>query len=318
MLKKLLCCALLLAPAAPLLAAVPPQEGQKSGATATPLSTASEQDPQGSSGSVNWKVKKTWNIPAGALAFAQTLDEKRVYVLTEDSKVRIFTAEGKELGAVPVAAGVTAIDIAPRGEMLYLLNTRNNRYTAMNISINQTIDVTGAPVRGKLDAPVTIVEFSDFQCPFCIPTAPVVEKVLAAHPDTVRLVFKHFPLTRLHPQAEAAARAAIAAQKQGKFWEMHDALFALGEDGWGADDIIQTTAKKIGLDMRRFTADWNSEETRMALAKDIMDAQNADVNGTPSLFINGTPVSERTPELMNAMIEEALRKAKETASAEQQ
>ena len=83
------------------------------------------------------------------------LDEKRVYVLTEDSKVRIFTAEGKELGAVPVAAGVTAIDIAPRGEMLYLLNTRDNRYTAMNISINQTIDVTGAPVRGKLDAPVT-------------------------------------------------------------------------------------------------------------------------------------------------------------------
>ena len=149
MLKKLLCCALLLAPAAPLLAAVPPQEGQKSGATATPLSTASEQNPQGSSGSVNWKVKKTWNIPAGALAFAQTLDEKRVYVLTEDSKVRIFTAEGKELGAVPVAAGVTAIDIAPRGEMLYLLNTRDNRYTAMNISINQTIDVTGAVLRSE-------------------------------------------------------------------------------------------------------------------------------------------------------------------------
>ncbi len=286
MLKKLLCCALLFVPA-PLLAAGPgqPQEG--------------------SNGDVNWKVQKSWSIPAKSLDFVQTLDEKKVFVLTNDSKVRVFTADGRELGAVPVSSGVSAIDIAPRGEMLYLMDSQGKRYSALSISINQKLDVSGAPVRGKADAPVTIVEFSDFQCPFCIQTVPVVEAVLAAHPDTVRLIFKHMPL-RMHPQAESAARAAIAAQKQGKFWEMHDALFTLGENDWGSESVIESTAKKIGLDMARFTADWNSEDTRMRLTKDMMDAQNADVTGTPTLFINGKPVEDRTKEVMTKMIADAL------------
>ena len=206
--------------------------------------------------------------------------------------------------------GVSAIEIAPRGEMLYLLDTQTGGYTALDISVNQKIDVAGSPVRGKVDAPVTIVEFSDFQCPFCHQVIPVLERVLARHPHDVRLVFKHMPLSRIHPQAEPAARAAIAAQKQGKFWAMYDALFALEEEAWESDKIIEDTAKKVGLDMARFAADLNSEETRMALAKDMMDAQNADVTGTPTLFINGKPMQDRSEDAFESMIAESLAEAK--------
>ncbi len=285
MLKKLLCCSLLLLPA---------------------HLQAADAAPSSANGNVNWTVKASWKLPAKPIDFAQSLDNKKVFFLTEDAKVHVFTAEGQQLGSVPVAAGVSAIDIAPRGEMLYLLNGQDNSYTAMDVSFNQQIDLTGAPIRGKEDAPVTIVEFSDFQCPFCSRMMPVLEKVLAGHPDTVRVAFKHLPLSRIHPQAERAARAAIAAQKQGKFWEVHDAFFSMAEADWASADVIEITAKKAGLDMARFVSDWNSEETRMKLAKDIMDAQNADVNATPSLFINGKPVQDRSPEVIEKMITEAL------------
>ena len=287
MLKKILCCSLLLIPAQ--------------------LQAAESAAPSASANSnVNWTVKASWKLPAKPIDFAQSLDNKKVFILTGDAKVHVFTAEGQQLGSVPVATGVSAIDIAPRGEMLYLLNGQDNSYTAMDVSFNQQIDITGAPIRGKQDAPITIVEFSDFQCPFCNRVMPVLEKVLADHPNSVRVAFKHLPLSRIHPQAEPAARAAIAAQKQGKFWEMHDALFSLAESDWTRADVIETAAKKAGLDMARFVTDWNSEETRMKLAKDIMDAQIADVSATPSLFVNGKPVQDRSPEAIEKMITEAL------------
>ncbi len=295
MLKKLLYCSLLLAPLQ-LQAATPA--------------------PQNTNGKLNWTPAVSWSLPAKPIDFAQSLDNKKVFILTEGAAVHVFTAEGQELGVVPVDAGVSAIDIAPRGEQLYLLNAQDNSYTAMNISFNQQIDLSGAPILGKVDAPVTIVEFSDFQCPFCSRVKPVLDEVLAAHPDTVRVVFKHLPLSRIHPQAEPAARAAIAAQKQGKFWEMHDAFFALSEADWTQADVIETSAKKIGLDMARFVSDWNSEETRMRLAKDIMDAQNADVAATPSLFVNGKPVQDRSPEVIEQMIGEALAMPQAAAAEE--
>lgn len=297
MLKKLLCCSLFLVP--------------------LPLQAAAAAD-NNTSGRVNWSPAVSWALPAKPVDFVQTLDNKKVFILTEDAAVHIFTADGQPLGTVPVAAGVSAIDIAPRGEQLYLINAQDNSYTAMDISFNQQIDLSGAPVLGRADAPVSIVEFSDFQCPFCSQVKPVLDEMLAAHPDRVRVVFKHLPLSRIHPHAEPAARAAIAAQKQGKFWEMHDALFALGESDWARADAIEASAKKIGLDMARFVTDWNSEETRMRLAKDIMDAQNADVTATPSLFVNGKPVQDRSPESLGKMIDEALATVQATTSGEKQ
>ena len=268
-----------------------------------PLSThALELKKNNTSGDLNWSVQATWTIPVKPLDIAQSLDNKKVFILGADSKVYIFTPDGKKMGELPVDANTTAIDIAPRGEMLYLINGKSNSYTSIDISFNQKIDITGAPVQGKADAPVTMVVFSDFECPWCSKLKPVLDQLLAHNKDKLRIVFKHLPL-QMHPQAEPAALAAIAAQKQGKFWEMHDALFEI--TNW-TPNMIDETALKVGLNMEKFKADLASQEIQMQLGKDRTDAQLADVTSTPSLFVNGRPVRERSLPALQAMVADAL------------
>jgi protein-disulfide isomerase len=146
------------------------------------------------------------------------------------------------------------------------------------------IPVSGSPVTGPPQAPLTLVEFSDFQCPFCVQAAPEIQAVLKAYPTQVKLIFKQFPLDQ-HSQAALAAAAALAAHRQGKFWPLHDALFA--QRGKLSRDIIVKLAADLHLDMKRFTADMNSAEMRKAVDKDRDDGETAGVNSTPTIFIGG-------------------------------
>ncbi|MCL1980446.1 MAG: thioredoxin domain-containing protein [Proteobacteria bacterium] len=263
---------------------------------------AQEPGKNNSAGKLNWSVQASWPVPGKPIAIAQSLDNKKVFILAADAKVYIFTPEGIQLGTLPVEPGVTAIDIAARGETLYLVNGKTNTYSAIDISFNQKIDTVGAPVRGKVDAPVTLVLFSDFECPWCGKLEPVLAELLTKNPDKLRIVFKHMPLP-MHPYAEPAALAAIAAQKQGKFWEMHDALFQT--TNW-TPNTIDEAAVQIGLNMDKFRTDLVSPEVQAQLAKDLRDAQAADVNATPSLFINSQPVKDRALSNLQKMVNEAL------------
>jgi protein-disulfide isomerase len=170
-----------------------------------------------------------------------------------------------------------------------------------------TIALAGSPVRGKADAPVTIVEFSDFQCPFCVRSKPIVEGVLAKYPDDVNYVFKHFPLT-FHAAARPAALASMAAQEQGKFWEMHEVLFANQPslDAAKKDEY----AKQAGLDVARFKKDLETKKAEYEKRVDVELSlgQSVDVRGTPTLYVGGKKVRVRTVEGMGAMIEEQLKK----------
>jgi protein-disulfide isomerase len=146
------------------------------------------------------------------------------------------------------------------------------------------VPIAGAPETGPDDAPITLVEFTDFQCPYCALATPQLQLVLQAYPKQVRLFFKEFPLD-MHSQAAFAAAAAVAAQKQGKFWQMHDALFASHNDLHRP--TVFALASAIGLDMKRFEADVDSPEVRKAVAHDLDDGQNVGVMSTPTLFIDG-------------------------------
>ncbi len=146
------------------------------------------------------------------------------------------------------------------------------------------IPVSGAPWIGPQHAPITIVEFSDFQCPYCVASFPEIKAVLKAYPTQVRLIFKQFPL-EIHSQADLAAAAAVAAHKQGKFWEMHDAMFSHHDDL--SRKAILALAKESGLNMERFETDIDSTEVRETVVRDVQDGNRAGVEGTPTLFVNG-------------------------------
>ena len=142
----------------------------------------------------------------------------------------------------------------------------------------------GAPNRGAKDAPITIYEFSDFQCPHCRTAAPQLKKLVESQKGKVRLVFKHFPLSG-HPRARDAAIAAVAAHNQGKFWPMHDLLFDNPDRLEPAD--ISRYAKSIGLNMSRFKADIANKRTAARVDADRKEGSKAGVNGTPAIFVNG-------------------------------
>jgi protein-disulfide isomerase len=152
----------------------------------------------------------------------------------------------------------------------------------------QAIKLEHAPVKGPATAPVSLVEFSDFQCPFCAETAPVVHQLLATYPTQVRLAFKHYPLA-MHKESPLAHEAALAAAAQGKFWEMHDALFA-GQDKLTRDDLI-AKARLLNLDIPRFTKDVDSHRFKPIVEADRQEGNRLGVDGTPFFFINGHAIS---------------------------
>jgi protein-disulfide isomerase len=169
-----------------------------------------------------------------------------------------------------------------------------------------------APQKGSADARITIVEWSDFQCPFCGRVIETLQKIEKTWGADVRFVFKHNPLP-MHPDAPYAAKAAIAAQKQGKFWEMHDKLFEANNSRQPdalKQDKVDAMAKAIGLDMERYRRDVNAPETAQVIREDQAQAARLGANGTPHFFINGARVSGAMPfESFKPVIEAQLKRA---------
>lgn len=147
------------------------------------------------------------------------------------------------------------------------------------------IPIAGSPTKGPDDAAVTIIEFADFECPGCGKAHPVIAKLLAKYPSHVRLVFKNYPLS-IHKHAEKAARAALAAGRQGKFWEMHARLFEM-QPNPPDDAALEKLAKELGLDLKKFADDLASEAIADEVARDRKQGDNLDLESTPLIFING-------------------------------
>ncbi|TMA23315.1 MAG: thioredoxin [Deltaproteobacteria bacterium] len=165
---------------------------------------------------------------------------------------------------------------------------------------------------------MTIVEWSDFQCPFCGRVMPTLEQIEKNYGSDVRVVFKHNPLP-MHPNAPYAAKAAIAAQNQGKFWQMHDKLFEANNshapDGLSQEKVDQM-ARDIGLDMDKYKADVNAPETQARIAADQAQASRLGANGTPHFFINGARVSGAMPyESFKSVIDAQLKRANQALSS---
>ncbi len=170
------------------------------------------------------------------------------------------------------------------------------------------------PAKGAAIPLVTIIEFSDFQCPFCSRLATTLEDVAAEHPRDVKLVFKQFPLVKIHPQAEPAARAALAAHKQGKFWEMHDVMFA-NQKALG-DSRLESYAQQLGLDMTKWKKDFASDALRKHVSEELGLGGKISVSSTPTFFINGRLFKGAQPaEKIRATVDEELLLARKLLEA---
>lgn len=149
-------------------------------------------------------------------------------------------------------------------------------------------------IKGNPEAPVTLLEYSDFQCPACASYYPVVKQLLADYPTALRVAYRHYPLTRIHANAVPAAQAAEAAGRQGKFWEMHDRLFEQ-QESWAkagnADELFAGYAQELGLDVTKFRSDSADPAVRQKINRQQDSGTRLRVQGTPTFFLNGSPIS---------------------------
>ena len=167
-------------------------------------------------------------------------------------------------------------------------------------------DVKGAPIKGAKDALVTIVQFSDFQCPFCSRVNPTLEQLTKDYGDDISVTFRHNPLP-FHNNAEPASEAAMAAHAQGKFWQMHDKLFANQQSLDRAS--LEKHAQDLGLNMAKFKADLDASKYKSTIEAETKEGQAVGVNGTPAVFINGRKISGAYPfETFKKIADEELAK----------
>ncbi|MFZ2681596.1 MAG: thioredoxin domain-containing protein [Patescibacteria group bacterium] len=188
-------------------------------------------------------------------------------------------------------AGIGLLIVGVIGGLIWIGETQDAGVSQPSPISNE---VTAADhVYGPESAAVTIIEYADFQCPTCAAYAPLLEQLLGNNQDNVRLVYRYFPLQTIHPNATIASQAAEAADRQGKFWEMHDLIFAKQAE-WNRlanpRDTFSTYAESLGLDVAQFQTDMDSKEAKNRVNADYRSGLSAGVSGTPTFFINGEPL----------------------------
>lgn len=166
-----------------------------------------------------------------------------------------------------------------------------------------------APSIGPADAPLVIVEFLDYGCPFCRQAFEPIREVTLERAGSVRLVIRDFPIEDIHPGATRASMAARCAQEQGKFWAYHDKLFLLDQRSFVDEDLTQV-AREVGLDVRTFAVCLDSERTRPLVEADLLAGLKAGVEGTPTFFFNGVKIQGApSSEALNYIVDRFLEQA---------
>ena len=218
---------------------------------------------------------------------------------TEEQIDSVYNAYREQLNNAPRdSVAPQIVDFLTRQEravaMQVFVAQLRAQYDVRNYLEPARIEVEAiGPSKGPDDAPITLVEFSDFECPFCVRVLPTIEQVQQTYGDQVRIVYRQFPLNAIHPNAQLSAEASLCADAQGKFWEMHDAIFeARGKAG---ADRLKTMASDLGMDSDLFGTCLDSREFQDQVAADLEAGRQAGVTGTPALFINGRFLSGAQP-----------------------
>ena len=256
--------------------------------------------------------QRTLNLEAVPKDVAVSLNGKWVYVLTDSGDLLVYSGDGELEGRLPVGPSSERLTVGPREDVVFVSDPMEKVVRVFALSLAQEIDVSGAPFQGPEDAPVEITVFSEFQCPYCARLAPLLDEVRTAYPETVKVVFKNYPL-RNHPFAATAAAAALAADRQDAFWPFHDRLFE--HQGELNRNTVAEIAESLGLDFGKLQRDMQDPDIAERIRKDIRDAQAAGVKGVPTVFVNGRRVRARTFEGISDLVEQELGTRSESSAS---
>ena len=254
---------------------------------------------------VEWRIIKDLHLETSPLDITPSNDGKWLYILTPGEILIFSISEGTISDRIPVDKDFDRIAPLPRPGFFTITSSTKKTLQVILFETIYKIDLTDLPFRGPKDALVTVAVFDDYQWPYCGGLEPLLQQVLEKYPNDVKLVIKHFPL-QIHNYARKAAIAALAAGKQGKFWEAHEKLFANQNDL--NDTKVEAIAGELGLDMEKFKKDLQDPAIASIIDRDMNDGLKANVQGTPSIFINGKLLNQRNY-LLQA-VEAALKKKK--------
>lgn len=254
-------------------------------------------------GAVKISDEKILTLDEKPLDTVTSRDGRRIFVLTEKGNLLVYTSDGVLEERLAVGRSFDGLRTGPGEETLILKSQKENLVKIIALSFRRKINTTGSPFKGPADAPVEIIVFSDFQCPYCARLVPLLDQVLREYKGKVKIVFKNYPL-RSHPFALDAAVTAMAANRQGKFWEFHDLLF----ENHSRLNLqkIKDISVELKLNQEEMQADMKSPEILAAIKQDVIDADRAGVRGAPAVFVDGWPLKNRTLKSFREAIEKAL------------
>lgn len=250
-------------------------------------------------------IKQT-NLDVQPLDTATSADGKLIFVLARGEILVYSIAEGKVANRISIDKDFDRVTYAGKNNVLILTSSSSKTLKIIQVDFIHNIALDGLPFKGPADASVTIAVFDDYQWPYCARLEPLFQQVLDKYPDKVKLVIKHFPLAN-HKYAHKAATASLAANVQGKFWEFHSKLFKNYKVI--NDAKIQDIAKELGLDMEKFNKDMQSSAIKRLIARDVSNGRQIGVRGTPTIFINGKSLRNRSLPGIYQVIEAELKKA---------
>jgi len=257
------------------------------------------------SAKVEWELLEKIALDDAPNDIAISSKGTTAYILGTNKILIYSTQENKVTDTIPITGKFSQIAISADGEKLFLTGAESKQLSIIKVTSIYDIQVGQSPVIGKLDAPVSMVAFLDYQCPYCAKVYPVLEQVLNKYPKEVNLIIKHYPLS-MHRFAKKASMAALAASKQNKYPEITKVLLSNYKNL--NEQAIKKYVEEAGLDMEGFDTAYNDPSLQKIISQDIGLAAKAKVRSVPTLFINGRLVKNRSFNTFSNMVESELKK----------
>ncbi len=254
-------------------------------------------------GKVAWQSLSSMEMTKEFRDITSTMDGQWTFILTAKGDILIYSSAGKLEDTIRTEGSFDSISCSAAGDKLFLSTRSEGTLRVLSLEFLKQIDAQGSPFQGPPEAPIEIIVFTDFQCPYCASLLPVLKQSLEKYPGSVKIVLKNYPLD-MHRLATPAAIAALAAHKQGKFWAYHDKLFEYQKQL--TEEKFIEIATELNLDLNQFKTDMKDPEMRALVSKDILDGRNADVRGTPTAFVNGRLLKDRSAKGINELIDKLL------------